>query len=203
MTPRSTHPGNRSGKFTQPVARFAPQYYWWSPPPAPQALGAPGGAPSGPGPSAQTPITIAWALLTTVFLKEILPRKRLRSLCLFLGWTMVDKAAVAKVNRLTGPAGKIGNKPEQDAEHLSWSQRICMDYASDAEIREEYDGKSLENLAIIAQWEPAVGDRALAQTKAFMHAVDQKISSEAKTIHFSTTGIASSALDEPKAIAQN
>ena len=76
---------------------------------------------------------------------------------------MADKAAVAKVNKLTGSAGKIGNEPEQDAEQLSWSERIRMDYASDAEIREEYDGKSLENLAIIAQWESAVGDRALAQ----------------------------------------
>ena len=75
-----------------------------------------------------------------------------------------------------------------------------MDYASDEEIREEYDGKSLEKLAILAQWESAVGDRALAQTKAFMHAVDQKIWSEAKHILFSTTGIASSALDELKAI---
>ena len=120
--------------------------------------------------------------MTAAFLKEIPQRKRLRSLCLFLGWTMADKAAVAKVNKLTGSAGEIGNEPEQDAEHLSWSQRIRMDYASDAEIREEYDGKSLEKLAILAQWESAVGDRALARIKAFMHAVNQKTWSEAKPI---------------------
>ena len=162
---------------------------------------SPGSASGGPVTSAQTPITIAGALMTAAFLKEIPQRKRLRSLCLFFGWTMADNAAVAKVNKLTGSAGeKIGNEPEQDAEHLSLSQRLCMDYASDVEIREEYDGKSLEKLAILAQWESAVGNRALAQFKAFMHAVIQKTWSEAKPILLSTTGIASSALDEPKAI---
>ena len=63
--------------------------------------------------------------------------------------------------------------------------------------------KSLEKLAILAQWESAVGNRALAQIKAFMHAVIQKTWFEAKPILLSTTGIASSALDEPKAITQN
>ena len=74
---------------------------------------SPGSASGGPVPSAQTPITIAGALMTAAFLKEIPQRKRLRSLCLFLSLTMADNAAVAKVNKLTGSAGrKIGNEPE-------------------------------------------------------------------------------------------
>ena len=75
-----------------------------------------------------------------------------------------------------------------------------MGYVSEEEIREEYDG---QNLAFIAQWEPAVGDRVYAQTKAFMNTTDQKIWTEAKPVLFSTTGIAGATLDELKAIVQN
>ena len=67
-----------------------------------------------------------------------------------------------------------------------------MGYVSEEEIREEYDG---QNLAFIAQWEPAVGDRVYAQTKAFMNTMDQKIWTEAKPVFFSTTGIAGATLD--------
>ena len=100
--------------------------------------------------------------------------------------------AVAKANRSTGVVCVVATlrnrqrEREQEAEFPTWSQRIGMDHVSEEEIREEYDGKNLA--ALIAQWEPAVGDRAYAQTKAFMNAVDQEIWTEAKTILFSTTG---------------
>ena len=75
-----------------------------------------------------------------------------------------------------------------------------MDYATEEEIREEYDG---QNLAFIARWEPAAGSRAYASTKAFMDHQDQKLWTEAKPVLFSTTGIAGALLDELKAIVQN
>ena len=75
-----------------------------------------------------------------------------------------------------------------------------MGYVSEEEIREEYNG---QNLAFIALWEPAVGDREYAQTRAFMNTMDQKIWTEAKPVLHSTTGIAGAILDELKAIVQN
>jgi len=181
------------------------------PPPPPIPLppglggGVIGGAPlagssSGAGSSAQTPISISGTLLSSAFLKAKLPRPRLRPLCLFHSWTLADKGAIAKANRSTGNSCAIGDEPEQDAEFPTWSQRIRLDYATEEEIREEYDG---QNLAFIARWEPAAGSRAYASTKAFMDHQDQKLWTEAKPVLFSTTGIAGALLDELKAIVQN
>ena len=75
-----------------------------------------------------------------------------------------------------------------------------MDYTSEEEIRAQYDGK---NLAIIAQWEPSIAERATAKTRQFMNKGGQAFWLEAKAVLHTDVGISGSALDELHAMVQN
>ena len=98
---------------------------------------------------------------------------------------MSDKAAYAKANKLVVGTANIGDELEQDAEFPAWSQRIRMDFTSEEEIRAQYDGK---NLAIIAQWEPSLAERATAKTRQFMNKGDQAFWLEAKAVLHTDVG---------------
>ena len=154
----------------------------------------------GAGGAAQNPIVIPGTPLTSAFLKANIPRGRLRPLCIFLDWSMADRAAYAKAHKLVVGTSDIGDELEQDPEFPAWAQRIRLDYTSEEEIRARYDGK---NLAIIAQWEPSIAERATAKTRQFMNKGDQTFWLETKAVLHSDVGISGSALDELQAMVQN